>query len=130
MNRTTLIVASLLATGSGSASGQTPGVNLSWDDCLASVAGGLNKTSTCDSNTEAQKTLYGSYVFPTDAEALAGNEIVINIMTNTGTLPCWWNFVVAPRTTGYSVQSTRPAPPRSTTGARSPAARWVVRRLS
>lgn len=86
-----------------SATAQPPGVNLSWDDCNSSLGGGLNKTSTCTSNTEAAKLLYGSYVLAADMEALAGNDVTLDILPNSGTIPCWWNFTVAPRTTGYAV---------------------------
>jgi len=85
-----------------------PGLNLSWDDCQASAAGGLNKISTCQSNTEAAKVMFGSYVLPSDVQALVGNDIVLDICTNSSTLPCWWNFTAAPRTTGYQVLFNQP----------------------
>ena len=79
------------------------GVNLSWDDCSASLGLGLNKTSTCQSNTESAKTMYGSYVLPQDVDALVGNDIVLDIFTNSATLPCWWNFTIAPRSMSYDM---------------------------
>jgi len=103
MKKVFLIAAALTMVCAGSAFAQPPGVNLSWDDCNASLALGLNKTSTCTSNTEAQKSLYGSFVLQADAPALSGNAISLDIQTNSGTLPCWWNFTVAPRNTGYSM---------------------------
>jgi hypothetical protein len=111
MNHAFRWVALALATSFAlvtSAGAQPPGVNLSWDDCNASIAGGLNKTSNCQSNSEAAKNVYGSYVLPQDVPILAGNEIIIDICTNSGSLPCWWNFTTAPRTTGYDVQFSSP----------------------
>jgi hypothetical protein len=81
---------------------------LSWDDCLATAGQGLTKVSTCLSNTEAQKTLYGSYVLPEAAHALAGNEAFIDIFDGSGTLPCWWNFTTPSRLNGYGMEFTSP----------------------
>jgi hypothetical protein len=105
-----LAVAILLCIVARAASAQPPGTNLSWDDCNASVNGGLNQTSSCLSNTEASKLLYGSYVLPADADALAGNYITLDIQTDSATLPCWWNFTALPRTAGngYGVNFTTP----------------------
>jgi hypothetical protein len=108
MKKAILLTAALLAVCAGSAFAQAPGVNLSWDDCSASTAGGLNKTSTCLSNSEGQKNCNGSYVLPADADALAGNDIVMDIITNSGSLPCWWNFTVAPRTAGFGMNFGTP----------------------
>ena len=88
---------------------QPPGINLAWNDCTASVAGGLNATSFCTSNTAAAKNLYGTYVLPAaGAQAVAGNDIVMDIATAGVALPCWWNFTLAPRDAGYAMQFTTP----------------------
>lgn len=107
MKKAILMVAALATLSAGTA--MAAGVNLSWDDCQASVAPagtlGLNKVSTCNSNTEAGKNAYGTYVLPPPGTVTtAGNDIVMDIMTNSATLPCWWNFTVAPRNTGYAMQ--------------------------
>jgi hypothetical protein len=105
-----VLLLALLAAGAArpAIAQQPPGVNLSWDDCQASTANGLNKVSTCSSNSEAAKTLFGSYVLPFDIQALTGNDIVIDICSSAATLPCWWNFTVAPRTGGYQMQFDAP----------------------
>lgn len=108
MTKPVLLAAVLLATVVTSAIAQPPGVNLSWDDCNASVGEGLNKTSACLSNSEAVKSLYGSYVLPVDLESLASNDILMDISTNSATLPCWWNFATSPRTAGYAMSFTLP----------------------
>jgi hypothetical protein len=95
-----IMIAGLLFSTCASAWAQGPGVNLSWDDCLASVGGGLNKNSTCLSNTEAAQDCFGSYVLPADLDSLYANEITIDITTDSPMLPCWWNFTSAPRGTG------------------------------
>jgi hypothetical protein len=92
MKRTALFLTLSLASCAGSASADPPGLNLSWDDCVASVGGGLNQASTCQSNTEAHKNLYGTYILPSDPTEVEGNEVVIDLCTNSATLPCWWNF--------------------------------------
>jgi hypothetical protein len=104
MKKAILFAAALATLVAGTAMA-APGVNLSWDDCQASLALGLNKTSTCLSNVEASKRAYGTYVLPAPGTVqTAGNDIVLDIMTNSATLPCWWNFTVAPRTTGFQMQ--------------------------
>ena len=104
MKKAILMAAALLTVCAGAAFAQPPGVNLSWDDCVADAAGGLNKTSTCNSNTEGQKNLYGSYVLNEDVNfGIAGNDIVLDVIVNSGSLPCWWNFTTAPRTAGYGM---------------------------
>jgi hypothetical protein len=102
MKQAMLLAAALLAVSTGSALAE-PGVYLSWDDCQASLDLGRRQSSTCSSNTEAAKSLYGTYVLPADADALAGNDIELDIMTVSATLPCWWNFTTAPRSAGYQM---------------------------
>jgi len=106
MKKAILLAAALCMLTAGSA--MAAGVNLSWTSCLAASAGGLNQTSTCLSNTETQKKAFGSYVLPADADALNGNDIVLDIIVNSATLPCWWNFTVAPRTAGFSMAFNDP----------------------
>jgi hypothetical protein len=103
MKKTILLTAVLVALSAGMALAQSPGVNLSWDDCLALGGGGLNKTSTCLSNFETQKILQGSFVAPAGMVALNGNDIIMDINTAADPLPCWWNFSVAPRAAGYDM---------------------------
>jgi hypothetical protein len=108
MKKTVLLTAVLVALSSGLALAQTPGVNLSWTDCLATSGGGLTMTSTCLSNFETQKSLQGSFFAPVGINALNGNDIIMDISTLTDPLPCWWNFTVAPRAAGYDMAFNLP----------------------
>jgi hypothetical protein len=101
MKKAILLTAALCVLTAGSA--LAAGVNLSWDNCTAGLATSLNKTSTCLANNETAKNAFASYVLPADADALNGNDIVLDIIVNSATLPCWWNFTTAPRTAGYGM---------------------------
>jgi len=104
-----LFTAALLALTADIARAQSPGFNLSWNDCAASLAGGLSATSACTSNTETTKNLYGSYALPPGgAQAIAGNDIVMDIDVAGSALPCWWNFTVSPRSAGYAMTFNTP----------------------
>ena len=65
-----LFTAALLALTADIARAQSPGFNLSWNDCAASLAGGLSATSACTSNTETTKNLYGRMRFRREAPRL------------------------------------------------------------
>lgn len=65
------------------------GVNLSWDDC--GNAGVTNKCFACDANTGALR-LVGSFRVPFRSEAILGEEIVLDIGTESTVLPDWWKF--------------------------------------
>ena len=104
MKKLILLAATLLALNTGAALAQNPGVNLSWNDCTASLGTNVFVTSACNSNTEAANSLYGTFVLPPGGvPALSGNDIVIDVLSCDATVPCWWNFTVAPRTLGYSM---------------------------
>ncbi len=110
MKKTLLISGVLLAFSAATAA--AAGLNLSWDDCLASVSGGLNKTSTCASNFESFKVLQGSFILPSGSVAVNGNGITLDAQTATDPLPCWWNMTAAnpPRAAGFVFAFNTPTP--------------------
>ena len=107
MKKTLLLAAAMLSLVAGSA--MAAGLNLSWDDCLATTAGGLNKASLCTTNTGNAGKAYGTYVLAsTTPSNVVANDMVMDINTNGSTLPCWWNFTASPRTTGIAVAFNNP----------------------
>jgi len=112
MKKTLLLAAAMLSLVAGSA--MAAGLDLSWDDCLATTAGGLNKTSLCTSNS-GSSNCYGTYVLANNTPSnVVANDMVMDINTNGSTLPCWWNFTAAPRTTGISVAFITPCASNAT----------------
>ncbi|TMQ72397.1 MAG: hypothetical protein E6K81_07585 [Candidatus Eisenbacteria bacterium] len=107
MKKTLLLTAVLLPLTAGAATAQGPGTNLSWNDCTASLGTNLNMTSSCTSNTEETKNLYGTFVLPAGGgQAVNGNEIVLDAQTAGTSLPCWWNMTVSPRDAGFGMNTT------------------------
>jgi hypothetical protein len=106
MKSLALLTVTFLALTAGVAWAQpSPGVNLSWNDCTASLWTNLSMSSTCSSNSETTRNLYGTFVLPPGGiSALTGNDIVLDIFPCASTLPCWWNFTLAPRNVGYEMK--------------------------
>src|SRR5258706_14333859 len=67
------------------------GVNLSWTNCAA--LGGLqNRTFACASNL-GNHVLAGTFVLPADVARVAGDVVVMDLISQSSPLPAWWNVV-------------------------------------
>ncbi|MFN8589521.1 MAG: hypothetical protein U0704_17145 [Candidatus Eisenbacteria bacterium] len=88
MKKTLLLSAVLLAVSASLAS--AAGLNLYWTSCGA--GGAANKSFACNSNTATAHKLYGSYVAPAGTTAITGNEMVVDLVSSTASLPAWWSM--------------------------------------
>ena len=89
MKKVTLLCALLLAVSATVAA--AAGVGLRWTSCLTD-GGAINRTFACNSNN-GTNTLIGT--FETNAAGLlhtSGNEVVIDLASQSTPLPAWWAF--------------------------------------
>jgi hypothetical protein len=66
------------------------GTNLRWTDC-AGDGGVPNRSFACNSN-EGSRDLVGSFVLDADLPQVSGNELIVDLVSVTPTLPDWWRF--------------------------------------
>ena len=67
-----------------------PGIAMRWDRCYAD-AGAANKAFACDTNSGTH-SLTVSFSPAADIDQVSGNEIVLDLLTASATLPDWWQF--------------------------------------
>ena len=89
MIKRAILFAVMLALFASGARAQTPGVNLSWDDC--GDAGVDNKTFACNTNSGSIVAV-GSFVAPDSITALTGTEMILDVVAEGDSLPNWWAF--------------------------------------
>ena len=89
MKKTILLCGALLALTASVAS--AAGVNFAWNNCYGEGTGIQNKVFACASNAGSNAAV-GSFVAPGGVDGLSGNEVVIDLQSQTATLPLWWNF--------------------------------------
>lgn len=83
-------VAGLGLTASIASAGSGPVINFSWDNCTGD-GGVADKTFGCTTNS-GTNIAHGSYIAPAGVDTMAGNDIVIDLISNSNPLPPWWNF--------------------------------------
>jgi hypothetical protein len=84
MKRLLLCAALLVLTASTAAAG---GINLSWTDCGS--FGTQDRTFACNSNVGSNK-MVASFDPTTDLPDFSGNEVHVEIISSTASLPQWW----------------------------------------
>ena len=90
MKKVTLLCAFLLAMSATVAA--AAGVGLKWNAC-ASDGGLTNKNFACNSNTAAANLLVGTFqTGPAGLAQVSGNEVVIDLASQSTPLPAWWAF--------------------------------------
>ncbi len=67
------------------------GVKLAWTNCAGEGTGLSNKTSACAVNT-GTNILVCSFVLGADLATVSGNEIVVDFLAQTATMPAWWDM--------------------------------------
>ena len=93
MKKAILLCGMLLALTATVASAQ--GVNLNWAACYGDGPVTGNKASACTSNS-GTNIMVASYVTPAAGILQAsGAEIVIDLASQSATLPAWWQFFTA-----------------------------------
>lgn len=85
MKKSLLLCVAALAISATVAS--AAGINMAWNDC----GGPDTKTFACASNT-GNNFLFGSFVAPAGVSAMTANEIVIDLQSQSGVIPQWWEF--------------------------------------
>ncbi|HET7226142.1 MAG TPA: hypothetical protein VFK69_10560 [Candidatus Eisenbacteria bacterium] len=82
----------LLALGlARPAAAQTPGIDLSWDQCWDEGTQTTNRIFTCDSNvTHPVATIVGSFSPASNMPNFIGLEATLDIITVSDSLPPWW----------------------------------------
>ncbi len=96
----------LLTAGAGTARGQ---INLQYSDCASGIA---NVNDACSSNTGTHQVI-GSFQAPAGTTAIDGEQAVVDIQLAGGTVPPWWQAVVAGSCRGSAVSVAYNAPPPS-----------------
>jgi hypothetical protein len=84
------VVAAMLCVMASAASA-AGGVNLSWTNCFGEGTGANNKTSACAVNT-GTNLLVTSFVIDHDIAAVSGNELVVDFLSQSATMPAWWDM--------------------------------------
>jgi len=91
MKRSLLAVGMVAAMLLVASSAFAAGLNLAWSNCFAD-GGTQNLTSTCASNFGTAGSLIGSFFESTQHDNVSGAEIVVDLISQTGVLPAWWQF--------------------------------------
>lgn len=89
----------LLCLGLGAPKCLAAGINLSWNACTPE--GGVQQKSFACTSNSGIRTLYGSFALAQDAAQAVGIEVVVDITTQSASLPSWWQL--------FSPGSCRPA---------------------
>ena len=112
MIRWILALAVLSGTLSASKSNAATGLNLAWNDCGAH--GSYIESFACDVNTGVS-VLVASFAAPAGVDSLAGVEAVIDALSESTTVPSWWQFQSAGacRQSALSVSFNAASPPTS-----------------
>jgi hypothetical protein len=66
------------------------GTNLRWTACVLD-GGVLNRAFACNSNV-GSNILIGSFVLDTNLSQVNGDELIVDLVSATPTLPDWWQF--------------------------------------
>ena len=89
MKKTILLCGALLALTASVAS--AAGVNFAWLNCYGEGTVVQNRNFACTSNTGTNLAV-GSFISPAGTTAISGNEVVIDLQSQTATLPLWWSL--------------------------------------
>jgi len=84
-----VVVAALLAFASSALA--APGYSLRWINCAGEGTGTDNRTFACNSNA-GTNLLVISFELPADLAQVSGNEVVLDVLSQSATLPAWWDF--------------------------------------
>ena len=81
----------LLALIAAPAAAHASGVSVRWNTCLGD--GGLaNRSFACSGCTSSGAALVGSFVLATDRQQVTGVKLVLDVATDSPTLPDWWQL--------------------------------------
>jgi hypothetical protein len=69
-----------------------PGLSLSWQSCRGEGTGSSNRAFACDVNTGASEVLVVSFELPADLAQVSGNEVVLDLLSQSDPMPAWWDF--------------------------------------
>lgn len=85
-----LLYSAALLISHGSLAWSSPGLNFAWNEC-----GSAGVSAVCFAcNTNAGTVdMVGSYVAPAGVTQLTGNDVVVDIVSESPTLPEWWHLV-------------------------------------
>jgi len=86
------VVAAMLCVASSALA--APGLSLRWDHCSGEGNGLSNKTFACASNT-GSNVMVVSFELPSDLAQVSGNEVVMDVLSQSATLPAWWDMKTA-----------------------------------
>ena len=86
------VVAAMLCVASSALA--APGVSLRWTKCSGEGTGETNRTFACTSNA-GSNMLVCSFELPADLAQVSGNELVLDVLSQSATLPAWWDMKTA-----------------------------------
>jgi len=92
------VVAAMLCVASSALA--APGLSLRWSACSGEGTGLANKTFACANNI-GSNLLVVSFELPADLLSVSGNEVVMDVLSQSATLPAWWDM----KTTGSCRQT-------------------------
>jgi hypothetical protein len=83
------VVAAMLCVASSALA--APGISMRWQFCSGEGTGTADRTFACASNV-GSNTLVFSFELPHDVLQVSGNELVVDFLSQSATMPLWWDF--------------------------------------
>jgi hypothetical protein len=83
------VVAAMLCVASSAFA--AAGVSMRWTTCAGEGTGLANKTFACTSNTGSNVLVF-SFELGADLAQVSGNELVVDFLSQSATMPLWWDF--------------------------------------
>jgi len=71
----------------------TPGINLSWNNCLGVGSAAANVSYACDGSRDGQSfRIVFSFIAPATMDHFVGIQAILDFTAGTSTLPDWWTL--------------------------------------
>ncbi len=89
--RTASAAALLLALLPPAGANAAPGINLMWNRCFGEGSGVQNLSFACNTNV-GSRAIVGSFALTRPMPQVIGTEIILQLASESPTLPEWWKF--------------------------------------
>ena len=83
------VVAAMLCVASSALA--APGISMRWSFCSGEGTGTQNRAFACTANT-GTNVLVLSFELANDVAQVSGNELVLDFLSQSATMPAWWDF--------------------------------------
>jgi len=85
------LLLALLLAGTLASRARADGINLAWNNCLASSQAVSDLKFSCDDDSRSFSVI-GSFIPPGGINHLTANEYLIEVMSDRNDLPDWWRM--------------------------------------